>query len=283
MQLPTLHQSQDEFLRCLRGSGKGKYKRYNGLPLRYAGGRSLAVDHVTEQMPKETKAIMSPFFGAVEIACARELGIEVQGYDIFDLLMNFWRVVLEDPARLANKLSQLAPNKEEYTAIKKRLKAHWKGKKRINDTLDLATHYWFNHNLSYGPGFLGWMSRIYACEERYLRLVDKVRDFRCPNLTVVAGGFEKTISRHNGTVLYCDPPYYLNDGKMFRGIYPQRNFPIHHNGFDHLLLNRLLKRHKGGFILSYNDCQTIRDLYSDCQIVKVAWQHTHHSYFLHCT
>jgi DNA adenine methylase len=61
---------------------------------------------------------------------------------------------------------------------------------------------------------------------------------------------------------------------MFRGIYPQRNFPIHHNNFNHEKLRDLLYQHKGGFILSYNDCSIIREWYKDFEIVEVAWQYT---------
>jgi DNA adenine methylase len=53
-----------------------------------------------------------------------------------------------------------------------------------------------------------------------------------------------------------------------------RNFPVHHNGFDHERLTNLLKEHKGGFILSYNDCSWVREAYQDFKIVEVAWQYT---------
>ena len=61
---------------------------------------------------------------------------------------------------------------------------------------------------------------------------------------------------------------------MFRGIYPQRNFPVHHNNFDHRRLRDLLREHRGGFVLSYNDCAVIRDWYSGCRIIEVSWQYT---------
>ena len=108
------------------------------------------------------------------------------------------------------------------------------------------------------------MSKIYEDTDRFYRLVDKVKNFQCYNLEVAFGSFEDTIPQHTTDFLYCDPPYYLEgDSKMFRGIYPQRNFPVHHNGFNHALLRDLLYRHKGGFILSYNDCATIREWYAD--------------------
>lgn len=267
----------DGFLSTISSTGKNKYKRYTNSPLRYAGGKSLAVGFVIEQFSPNIKKLVSPFIGggSIEVAAALELDIPVIGYDVFDILTNYWNQQIQFPTKLANKLDKWEPNKNEYNQIKKALKAHWTGEKKIKSPLSLAAHYWFNHNLSYGPGFLGWMSKIYEDKNRYERLVDRVRKFECPNLSVEAGGFEKTIPKHRRNFLYCDPPYYLNgNSKMFRGIYPQRNFPIHHNGFNHEKLRDLLHKHKGGFVLSYNDCDTIRKWYSCFDIVEVHWQYT---------
>ena len=266
-----------EFLQGLRSNGKFKYSRYNGLPLRYAGGKSLAVGHILEHLPDDVKYLVSPFFGggSFEIACAKELGLIVDGYDVFDILTTYWKIQLNKPIKLANRISQWDPTPDEYATVKQTLQKHWRGERTIADKLELAAHYWFNHNLSYGPGFLGWMSKIYADRNRFERLVEKVRSFRCKNLRVRSGSFEKVIPKHQKAFLYCDPPYYLDgDSRMFRGIYPQRNFPVHHDGFKHEVLCDLLKSHMGGFILSYNDCATIRDWYSEFKIIEVEWQYT---------
>ena len=87
---------KDYFLSKLKSKGKFKYTRYNGLPLRYAGGKSLGVGHIIEHIPNGLDRLMSPFMGggSVEIACAKELGIQVRGYDIFDVLVNYWQVQL---------------------------------------------------------------------------------------------------------------------------------------------------------------------------------------------
>ena len=269
--------TRDAFLASLRSAGRYKYGRYNGLPLRYAGGKSLAVGHVVENLPSRLSRVVSPFIGggSVEIACARELGVPVQGYDVFDVLTNYWEVQLSAPKALAERLRQWEPTQQRYRQVKQRLKEHWIGTRPIHDALELAAHYWFNPNLAYGPGFLGWMSKIYEDEVRYERLVAKVERFSCPTLSVRQGGFEEAIPAHSGDFLYCDPPYYLDgDSKMFRGIYPQRNFPIHHANFRHDILRDLLRRHEGGFVLSYNDCETIREWYADCKIIEVEWQYT---------
>ena len=265
---------RESFLHGLRGSAS--YKRYRGSPLRYAGGKSRAVGQIVERMP-DVDRMVSPFVGgaSLEIACANELGVSVTGYDVFDLLAGYWQAQLTAPVVLADRLSAWEPTAERYKAVKDRLRRHWKGESAIADSIGLAAHYWFNHNLSYGPGFLGWMSSIYEDAERYARLVARVREFRCPLLSVERASFEDTIPAHGGDFLYCDPPYYIGgDSKVFRGIYPQRNFPVHHDGFRHDLLRDMLRAHRGGFLLSYNDCSAIRDWYREYEIVEVGWQYT---------
>lgn len=262
-------------------TSKKGYKRYNGSPLRYGGGKSLAVGKIIEYLPKEINRVVSPFMGggSVEIALAKELGLEVIAYDIFDLLANYWNVQINQPEELYKRLISLKNSKEEYENIKNKLKEIWNKSDGLlpNDysDLDLATFYYFSHNLSYGPGFLGWMSSIYLDDKKYFSLLEKVRNFSAPTLKVYNERFETSMPKHQNDFMYLDPPYFLDgDSKMFKGIYPMRNFPIHHNGFNHELLADLLKEHKGGFILSYNDCSWIREAYKDFEIIEVEWQYT---------
>lgn len=257
------------------------FKRYSGTPLRYAGGKTLAVGHIVNLLPNEINRVVSPFLGggSVEIALAKELDIEVIGYDIFDLLVKYWQIQINKPDELYKNLIKLKNTKEEYENVKNILKKIWNKKDELLENnltdLELATYYYFSHNLSYGPGFLGWMSSIYLNDKKYNSLLEKVKNFNVPNLKVDKASFEETIPKHNNDFLYLDPPYYLGgNSKMFKGIYPMRNFPIHHNGFNHDLLADLLKKHKGGFILSYNDCDWVRETYKDFKIIDISWQYT---------
>jgi len=79
-----------KFLNKLSGR-KTKYKRYLGSPLRCGGGKTLAVGYIIEYLPESITKVVSPFFGggSVEIAIAKELGVKVVAYDIFDVLVNY--------------------------------------------------------------------------------------------------------------------------------------------------------------------------------------------------
>ncbi|MEM4313627.1 MAG: DNA adenine methylase [Thermoplasmata archaeon] len=266
---------KDEFLLQLRGRGK-KYKRYLGSPLRYAGGKSWAVGFVIEQLPFNISRLVSPFFGggSIEIAVAKELNIQVLGFELFDILVNYWQIQIKNPIGLYEELLKLNPDKKTYNQIKEILKKHWLGEIKL-EPLTLATYYYFNHNLSYGPGFLGWMSSVYSDKKTYLRLLERVKSFNVKNLSVEQASFEEIIPLYKNDFLYCDPPYYLGeDSTLFRGLYPQRNFPVHHNNFNHELLRDLLYNHKGKFILSYNDSPTIRSWYKDFEIIELPIHYT---------
>ena len=135
--------------------------------------------------------------------------------------------------------------------------------------------YFFNHNLSYGPGFLGWMSNNYLNNSKYLNMLKKLNLKEYKNLKVKKMDFKESLKKHKNDFLYLDPPYYLkSDSTLFKGIYPMRNIPVHHVNFEHIELFKLLREHKGGFIMSYNNCDYIRELYKKFKIINLEWQYT---------
>ncbi|MBU2562131.1 MAG: DNA adenine methylase [Nanoarchaeota archaeon] len=253
-----------------------KYKRVPCSTIRYAGGKSLAVGHIIELLPNDVKRVISPFFGggSVEIAMSKYLDLEVRGYEIFDILCNYWKFQIENPKLLYEELNKLKPNKEEFERIRKILNKVWK-KEVVLDPLTLAVYFVYNFDLSYGPGFMGWSSKIYLNDKRYKAIIERIRDFEPKNLKVGCADFQDTMKKYPNEFMYLDPPYYIGeDSKMFKGVYPMRNIPVHHNGFPHEILRDLLKKHKGGFILSYNDCPTIREYYKEFKQHFPSWQYT---------
>ena len=270
--------------------------RHSRTPLRYAGGKSKAFGFISTYIPfwPKPKRIVSPFIGggSLEVRWANELDIEVIGYDVFDMLVNFWKVLLKQPQELAKELSKITPDDKTYKEVKdillhldktQELLSGWKTnsyKREVMITLnklERASFYYFNHNTSYGPGYLGWPSSVYLQPDKWKNMISKIRSFECPNLKVYQESFETSIPKHPNDLLYLDPPYYLqqdSDNKMFKGIYPMRNIPVHHDSFDHEKLRDLLHNHKGSFVLSYNNCETIRDWYKDFHQVFPKWSYS---------
>jgi len=106
-------------------------------------------------------------------------------------------------------------------------------------------------------------------------MIERVRNFSPGNLKVGTADFRDVLKKYPNDFMYLDPPYYIGpDSKVFKGVYPQRNFPIYHKNFPHEILRDMLKEHKGGFILSYNDCPTIREWYKNYKQFFPKWQYT---------
>jgi DNA adenine methylase len=261
-------------------------------PIRYAGGKSKAIKIITPFISDVDK-IVSPFLGggSLEVHWA-SMGKQVIGYDLFDVLVNFWNVLLNNKDEMVEKLKEITPTSEEYSRIKEILMKwdntqemlkdwkteHYKREDMIKlDNITAAAYYYFNHNTSYGPGYLGWASSVYLKPNKWNGMIDKISKFNLPNLSVKQGSFENVLPNHTEDFLYLDPPYFLekdSDNKMFTGIYPMRNIPVHHDGFNHELLRDLLKNHKGGFVLSYNNCETIRNYYSEFELHYPSWNYS---------
>ena len=270
--------------------------KHSRTPLRYAGGKSRAYGFISTYIPfwPKPKRIVSPFIGggSLEVRWANELDIEVIGYDVFDMLVNFWKVLLSQPQKLSKELSKITPDDKTYKEVKEILMsldktqemlADWKtdSYKRDNvislSDLERASLYYFNHNTSYGPGYLGWGSSVYLQADKWKQMCKNIQNFQCPNLSVQQADYRDVIPNHKKDLLYLDPPYYLEqdkDNKMFNGIYPMRNIPVHHDGFDHEKLRDMLYNHEGSFVLSYNNCETIRDWYKDFHQVFPKWNYS---------
>ena len=277
------------------------YKRVLISPLRYAGGKSKAIGLILNNLPMlKEKKIVSPFIGggSFELCASQVLDIEVIAYDVFGYLVNFWNVLLNRKNEFVHALKQFKVNQNEFTYNRHVLLNHWnkikpqtlmyKTKEQIelndadktlldDNSVMQAVYYYYNMTLSYGPMFLGWPSSNEINQKKFKKKIARIEaTFYKPNIHVEQADFKDVIKNHKYDFLFLDPPYFLgNDSTMFKGMYPNSNFAIHHNNFDHNELCLLLKEHKGGFFMTYNDCPTIRNMYSQYIHVFPEWQYTY--------
>lgn len=93
-----------------------------------------------------------------------------------------------------------------------------------------------------------------AVQERLRRVIIENLDFE---------HLIKTYDRENA-LFYCDPPYFETE-KYYRARFQES---------DHKRLADALHSIKGRFLLSYNDCPQVRELYADCIIEPVSRRNT---------
>ena len=103
--------------------------------------------------------------------------------------------------------------------------------------------------------------------------LDRLKEFDVPSLTVARSDFRDSLAAHPDAGLYLDPPYCLNKGPKESNVNKETLYGRegdHHTGFDHEALANLLQQ-RSKWVLSYNDCEYIRDLYDGYTIHDVGW------------
>ena len=228
-------------------------------PLRYPGGKSRAVKAIVALMPDNLTRLASPFLGggSLEIALANK-GVRVHGYDAFKPLVLFWQAALGAPGRLADRVKEFYPlPKARFYDIQQSMREG-----RISDADMPALFFVMNRSSYSGTTLSGGMSPGHP---RFTpSAIERLRGFAMGGwLSVEMEDFETSLARHQGDFIYADPPY-ANGGALYgqRGDY--------HIDFDHKRLASILTKREG-WILSYNDCDLIRDLYAGFPILPCAW------------
>ncbi|MBL77053.1 MAG: hypothetical protein CL763_09060, partial [Chloroflexi bacterium] len=197
-------------------------------PLRYPGGKSRAVELITKQyiIPNlsEGQGICSPFFGggSIELYLSNN-GYKVTGYDDFEPLVDFWKVLKENPKKLFKEVSS---HKKLSKKGFKELQIQFREKsKSYTQTKRAALFYVLNRTSFSGTTLSGGMAVDYDKPERSLdrRLPrfgkssrDRIRDFSVKNFTVSKLDFRKSIEKNKNSLIYADPPYFIqNKGSLY--------------------------------------------------------------------
>lgn len=227
--------------------------------LRYPGGKTRAIEKICAYFPAGLTEVCSPFLGggSIELFLAGK-GIKVFGYDIFKPLVEFWQSLLKSPAELANMVESYYPlSKDRFYQLQST-------QMQFSTKLERAAVYYVLNRSSFsGSTLSGGMSPGHP---RFtVSSIDRLRNFYNPNLTVSQKHFEETFALHKDTFMYLDPPYLIDSV-----LYGKKGDA--HKDFDHEALARLLSGRKN-WIMSYNDCETIRKFYKDHLIITPVWKY----------
>lgn len=237
--------------------------------LRYPGGKTRALKHITPYFPKNLTEIVSPFFGggSIEIHYASQ-GVRVHGYDVFEPLVNFWQHVQNDSEGIANLLEAFFHPCTKKTFAKYQKKQSWSDMDHTHylwQEMRACMYYALNRSSFSGATLSGGYSQQ-AADKRFTQSsIDRLRNFSCPSLTVEQADFTDSLRRHDDeTFIYADPPYLLEKSTL----YGERGST--HKDFDHQRLAEEIKK-KNNWVISYNPHPEILELYKDYEIVYPEW------------
>ena len=231
-------------------------------PLRYPGGKTRAIKHLLPHIPEGD--ICSPFLGGGSLELVLAEDRTVYAYDAFYPLYNFWNCLLTDREELVKEVRRLHPmDKIGFKNLRELLKAY--NSNHPMSYVAAAAYFAINRSSFSGATLSGGYSKQ-AAEGRFNEnSIKRLENFEAPNLKVGFLGFEDSIQQHQNKFLYLDPPYFLEEKSKLYG----KNGDMH-EGFDHEMLHYLLTNRQN-WLLCYNDCEFIRDHYSDYEIVPAEW------------
>jgi DNA adenine methylase len=227
-------------------------------PLRYPGGKSRAVNYILERIPSDVTELLSPFLGggSVELACAAK-GIKVYGYDVFRPLVAFWKLLLNDPQDLAAKVKEHLPlTKSDFYELQK---LH-----QDEETEQQGILFFVLNRASFSGTTLSGGCSEESVQQRFTQSsIDRLANFKTQGFSVNWANFDQAMAKHPNTFMYLDPPYMIQSS-----LYGHRGST--HKGFDHVGLAEKLKQRKS-WILSYNNCEEIVELYKDFEMIYPDW------------
>ncbi len=223
-------------------------------PFGWIGGKSKLAKDIIDLIPQDHTTYIEVFGGALSVLYAKEASkLEVVN-DINSELINLHRCIRTNPQTLSYYLNQLLISRELFDNIKRnRLKPRNK--------IEAAAFYLYRLTQSFGSkGDNFAMSAksgrkpkdIYKSYAKWSR--------RLKGVTIENKSFDELIKLYDKpeAFFYCDPPYVSTE-----------SYYKNTGGFgikEHELLADLLSTCKGKFLLSYNDCELVRELYKDFNI-----------------
>jgi DNA adenine methylase len=230
-------------------------------PLRYPGGKQKAVDQISLMLPKSAYEYREPFVGGGSVYFhARTIGLAEKYWinDKFKELVSFWKTAKNSTtcSRLCKELEELRSGFESAEEIKEYfLKAR---NEHPQDSYREAFLFFFFNRVTFSGttragGFSSAASlrRFTASSvERLASLPEALKRTRITNLD-----FEQVITAPGDDVfVFLDPPYFTASKLYGRGG------SLH--SFDHERLAQCLKETPHRFLMTYDDCDEIRDLYT---------------------
>lgn len=237
-------------------------------PLRYPGGKTRACAALEAIMVEHfgvPSTMYSPFFGggSFELHMRDKYGCRIVAADGFAPLANFWKVIENTrTTELVERVRQLKPlSKERFKELRLQVNDN-----TIDDVTRAAYYYALNRCSFSGATMSGGFSNDSEATRFNDSAIQRLANVDMTNITVSNEMFTNFLRGVDADdMIFLDPPYYV-ESKLYGTMGDM------HDGFNHQELANVLKT-KRKWLLCYNDCSYIRELYSGFTIIPMNWSY----------
>lgn len=244
----------------------------NTSPLRYPGGKTRAckiLDNILNKHFTTNKydTLISPFFGggSFEFYIQHKYGFKIEANDKFTPLYTFWDQCKSNNNELCKELYT------KLNTIDKETFKHYRGT-IIGEKIPInqAIMYFIINRCSFSGATLSGGYSESASKNRFTASsINRINELDLSNFNIECADFSDFIEDKykfpNKNLMFLDPPYYLEKNSKLYG----KNGDMHET-FDHNKLYNAIKNKKD-WIMTYNDCEYVRNLYKDFKIIETNW------------
>lgn len=228
--------------------------------LSWIGGKKLLRKKILGIFPEQGSynRYIEVFGGAGWVLFSREKHASLEVYnDVNGELVNLFRCTKYHPEALCKELEYTLMSREQFFDAKDQIET-----RGLTD-LQRAARFYILVKESFGADLHSFGVRPKNMQNAvsYIEEVAK----RLNTVIIENQDFERILKTYdnNEALFYLDPPYYKTEK-----YYTER-----FRSEDHVRLKEAIGRVKGKFLLSYNDCDYIRELYRDYNIIEVERMH----------
>lgn len=250
-------------------------------PVSWMGNKTSILHILYALFPLNYERYIEPFGGSGAVLLGKKKPDKFEVYNDFNHnLVNLFQCMRDRPVALIEEIGFLNLNSRDDFNRNKEFFKDEKFKDRFieeemekiqlifdkptaDELIELMTRRKLDYNLRRAAMFLKLLrysyssgGKSFACQPMNIRsLFGLIQDvsIRLNNAVIENQDFEILIKHYDrdNAFFYCDPPYYSSEY-------------VYQCGFtwdDHLRLKNTLANSKGKWLVSYNDCEEIRNLY----------------------
>ncbi len=234
-------------------------------PLRYPGGKSRAIKFIAPLIP-EFDEFREPFVGGGSVFVYLKQKYPNKKFwinDIYENLYHFWNKTQQNLDKLIEQIQYWRDNSNVGKELHKYLLENID---KFDDLKKAAAFFVFNRITFSGTTESGGFSNA-AFDKRFTQSsIERVRalSYVLGNTKITNFDYQKVIEAEGDKVfIFLDPPYYSATKSALYG--KKGNL---HKIFDHERFAEVLKRTNHKWLITYDDSEYIRELFSFANIKK---------------
>lgn len=216
----------------------------------WVGGKKALRDAVLARFPPYYERYIEVFGGAGWILFHKPPGADFEVFNDFNSnLTNLYRCVRDNPNRLKYKLRYVLNSREDFERL---AMLHKHGIFPKLHDFDRAAKFYQLIRYSYASSLDSYGSQPHSMWSDFPQIDMAAR--RLQKVVIENKDFEKLIRQYDRPIsfFYCDPPYFATES-----YYKDVGFTKK----DHIRLRDTLLACSGKFLVSYNDCPEIREIW----------------------